>query len=334
MPKVEKQREVSKIMIRRNILIIIVLFSTLLYGETYQTHNVKAGETLWRISQNYNIPIEKICSINNIKSPEQVYKGMNLKIPKNKEVKYKNHIVQKGENLFRIGLIYNITVTKICEINNFQPDVRLFEGMKIKVPDFENEVIYTSNNKSISAENIKTSKYRHYYVDKGDTLWSISRKFNISVDIINSLNNFTANSKIKIGDKIKLPEYSDKNYVNFNLPLAGDIKPLVKTHFKGIIIFSNTTNSIKAPQSGTVVFVGQQAGYGKVVFLKHRDEILSVFSGFDNVYVKKGQTIKKGEIIGKSGDISRYEKKGILFSLQKKGEPLKFDMLVKKFYIN
>ena len=52
--------------------------------------------------------------------------------------------------------------------------------------------------------NIPASSGATYYtVQKGDTLWSISRKFNISVDKIKSLNNVTSNT-LSIGQVLKI----------------------------------------------------------------------------------------------------------------------------------
>jgi murein DD-endopeptidase MepM/ murein hydrolase activator NlpD len=57
-------------------------------GET-TTHTVKPGETLWRISRNYNVPMEKIAGMNGIEDPTKIKTGMVLIIP----LKYANEIM-------------------------------------------------------------------------------------------------------------------------------------------------------------------------------------------------------------------------------------------------
>jgi len=59
------------------------------------THTVKAGETLWRISTKYGVPLEKIAGINGLSDPTKIKEGMILIIP----LKYsdENLISKKNE---------------------------------------------------------------------------------------------------------------------------------------------------------------------------------------------------------------------------------------------
>jgi len=43
------------------------------------------------------------------------------------------HVVQAGENLFRIGLQYGITVDELCRLNNIKPDTVIYPGQKLLV---------------------------------------------------------------------------------------------------------------------------------------------------------------------------------------------------------
>mgnify|MGYP006329353263 FL=1 len=49
------------------------------------------------------------------------------------------------------------------------------------------------------------NNHKDYVIQKGDTLYGISRKYNISIDELCKANNFTKDSLIKIGQKIKIP---------------------------------------------------------------------------------------------------------------------------------
>src|SRR5574344_568744 len=60
----------------------------------------------------------------------------------------------------------------------------------------------TSSSKTASAESDGTIEY---VVAKGDTLYGISRKFNVSVDVICKANNLTKNSVLKAGKKLTIP---------------------------------------------------------------------------------------------------------------------------------
>lgn len=54
------------------------VFST---TESYKYHTLKEGETLWRISKNYKVSLDRLCKLNNIKDVTKVRKGFVIKIP-------------------------------------------------------------------------------------------------------------------------------------------------------------------------------------------------------------------------------------------------------------
>lgn len=101
------------------------------------------------------------------------------------------YIVKKGDSLWSISRTYGITVDELKKINNLTSNL-LSIGQILRIPSNN---ITTSNNT--------------YTVTKGDSLWSISRKFNTTVDKLKSLNNLT-NNILSIGQVLKIPS---NNYV-------------------------------------------------------------------------------------------------------------------------
>ena len=101
------------------------------------------------------------------------------------------YIVKKGDSLWSISRTYGITVDELKKLNNLTSNL-LSIGQILRIPSNN---ITTSNNT--------------YTVTKGDSLWSISRKFNTTVDKLKSLNNLT-NNILSIGQVLKIPS---NNYV-------------------------------------------------------------------------------------------------------------------------
>lgn len=198
--------------------------------------------------------------------------------------------------------------------------------------------------------------YKVHSLKEGETLWRISKLYNIPLDKLCKFNNINDVTKVKKGAKIKIPDNkttkestntkvvkkanndnsdknSEKNYLNFNLPVKGDIKPFITSHFRGIIIFSDLENEILSIDNGEVSFSGVINGYGNTVIIKNSKGFIFTYSGFSDLYVKKGDKIDKSKKIGISGQLSRYSRNGILLSIQHKDIYLKFDMNNKKFYL-
>ncbi|HPW67169.1 MAG TPA: LysM domain-containing protein, partial [Salinivirgaceae bacterium] len=96
-------------------------------GKSYIIHIVKRGETLYNISKIYDIPYDSLTAANPLVLPTSLEIGYALKIPcfeadkktvtETKDSIPPYHIVQKGENIYRISLKYNIKPNDIYKLN-------------------------------------------------------------------------------------------------------------------------------------------------------------------------------------------------------------------------
>ena len=81
-----------------------------------------------------------------------------------------------------------------------------------------------------------------------------------------------------------------------------------------------------AVNSGKVSFSGRMGGYGKVVKIKHNGGYESLYAHQSRIRVKKGQKVKKGQIIGYVGSTGRSTGPHLHFGLMKRGrwvDPMK-----------
>jgi len=75
------------------------------------------------------------------------------------------------------------------------------------------------------------------------------------------------------------------------------------TLHKGIYLYTPKSISIVAASSGRVIFVGNKKGYGRVIYLEHKNGVTTRYghlSKFDQA-IKKGAKVKAGQILGKTG---------------------------------
>lgn len=111
------------------------------------------------------------------------------------------HVVQSGETLYSISRKYGTTVQSIIEANGITgTDIKI--GQKLIIPGTESSG--QADDLSSSALSKSTSSST-YIVKKGDTWYSISRNFSISLNELYSLNNADSSTGLKAGQKIKVP---------------------------------------------------------------------------------------------------------------------------------
>jgi murein DD-endopeptidase MepM/ murein hydrolase activator NlpD len=78
-----------------------------------------------------------------------------------------------------------------------------------------------------------------------------------------------------------------------------------KEFHKGIDISTRIKSPIYAPADGIVSYVGRDRGYGKMVWLRHGNGILTKYAHLNTALVKKGQHVKRGETIALVGNTGR-----------------------------
>lgn len=109
------------------------------------------------------------------------------------------YIVKKGDSLWKIANKYNTTVEKLKSANNLKTNT-LSVGQKLVIPSI-----------SVSPEVSDT-----YIVQKGDSLWSIANKFNMTVSELKNLNNLT-NNLLSIGQVLKIKDSSNNGKTTYTV---------------------------------------------------------------------------------------------------------------------
>ncbi len=129
-------------------------------------------------------------------------------------------------------------------------------------------------------------------------------------------------SKQRIAREYSLKKRLQKTYspkqahLNFMRPIKGGrdsgrfgLKRILnkqkRNPHSGMDIAAPTGRSIRATESGTVLYVGHLFFTGKVVYLDHGNGALSLYAHLSKFNVKKGQKVKRGETIGKVGSTGR-----------------------------
>lgn len=88
-------------------------------------------------------------------------------------------------------------------------------------------------------------------------------------------------------------------------PLFGDISSYYgkrgRRMHKGIDIRAKRGTAIMAAGAGTVEFAGRQHGYGKVVIIRHKNNLKTLYGHLNVIDVKKGETVTHGTEIGSVG---------------------------------
>lgn len=160
-----------------------------IYEEEENVYIVQKGDTLYSIAAANNTTVDELKKANNLTS-NILSTGQLLKIP-SALLPESTYIVKKGDSLYSIANKYNTTVDELKRINNLTSNI-LSIGQVLKLP-------------SDKASNVeKEENTISYTVQKGDSLYSIARKYSTTIDKIKDLNNLTTNL-LSIGQVLLIP---------------------------------------------------------------------------------------------------------------------------------
>ena len=192
-------------------------------GSNYYT--VKSGDSLWSISRKFGVTVNELKKVNNLSS-NLLSIGKNLIIPGKKNNTSSNeYVVKKGDTLYGIANKYNVSVDNLKSYNNLSTD-SLSIGQIIKIPD----------NKVNSNE---------YVVKSGDSLYSISRKYGVSVDELMSVNNLKS-TVLSVGQVLKIPNSSEVTNVIYTVKKGDSLWSIAKnnkTTVDAIVKLNNLSNA-------------------------------------------------------------------------------------------
>ena len=244
------------------------------------------------------------------------------------------HVVQKGETLYSIAKKYGTSYQDLLDYNKIKDPSKIFVGQKIKIPDSVTE--------------------QTYKVQKGDTLFGISRIYSVSVDVIRKANGLTESSVLKEGMVLKIPgaaktvqntQTSSKTNDTTETRQSADTiaaRPVAEASFPdntrwpvkaksisyltgklyGVVITAEENDLVQSLSSGTVISAGPYRGFGKVAIVQAANGYLYVYGGCDILNVREGESIKNGTVLGRIGVDSISKQPQLYFLVYKDNKPV------------
>lgn len=182
----------------------------------FREHRVQRKETLFSLSQQYNVSIDDIKRFNKHLYSEELRRGERIRIPLDVpaaepkieqeepgvnplDLSIKEHVVLPQETLYGISRKYNITISELQRLN---PNLENLEpGMVLKVKNGDVEKVV----------DVEGNLFKYYLVKPQETLFSLTRRFGISRDSLLTLNPALADG-LKSGMVLKIPNREVPDY--------------------------------------------------------------------------------------------------------------------------
>lgn len=275
------------------------LFCCLVFVTIYaKEYTVQPGDTLLGIARRTGISATYIRRLNELSS-DTLRVGQTLLLPD----EVKEYTVQSGDSLLGLSKRFSTPLSSLILCNQL-PHETIYVGQKLLIPIFTTPS--PSSPPASSAVSLPEKRIQHI-VQPGETLYSIARRYGVSVSNLLLWNNKTTTT-LFVGEKISLyqakesdapsslPSPSSSSWKG-EFPVPPSLIHSVETTSRGVRIRVKETTPLRSTVSGVIEYTGWLYGFGNVVILSLGEEKRIVFGELDTITVRKGEKVLRGDVV-------------------------------------
>jgi lipoprotein NlpD len=197
------------------------------------------------------------------------------------------HVVRRGETVWRIARAYGIDPADLMETNGLSDPRELAEGAELFVPGAERVVEVPGAVATAAATTVSSP---------GEAVRPESSE-----------------ERSRVAAPASLAVRGDPSTRSGRAELAWPLRGVLYGRFgvrsgqrhDGIDIAAPEGTPVRAAADGTVIYAGEQAGYGALVIVKHEDGLVTLYAHNSAVLVKDGARVRKGDPVARVGQTGR-----------------------------
>jgi len=300
---------------------------------------VGTSDTLEILSRRYNVSSAAIMQANGYKGPRVLSPGQQLIIPHpvasaaapvlappvSRLVAVASsapsiHVVNHGDTLMSIARRNHISVGELARANHLEPSAKLILGMKLTVPGAKAAaVVPAAPPVAVAAAQpaaLPVAPVIRVAAVAGDT----QQKARLAQA-------GPTPEEPAIASPVKASEATGA-LPTFRWPVRGKVITAygAKSNGKandGINLAVPEGTPVKAADDGVVAYSGNELkGYGNLVLIRHANGYVTAYAHASELLVKRGETIKRGQVIAKSGQSGEVQSPQLHFEIRKGSSPV------------
>lgn len=228
--------------------------------------------------------------------------------------------VQQGDTLSEIAGKFGVSMETIIGSSGLESYDYLKIGQTLKIPDKDGLLVK---------------------IKDGQRLIDIAKKYNVDVDKIVASNQLLNPDFLPVGYDIFVPDAKPQNIFNgwmwpspshvVTSAYGWRVHPISgRRQFHHGMDIRARYQWIKAAKYGKVTFAGNMGGYGRAVIIAHPGGWKTLYAHLSRIIVKKGQYVKQGQTIAKSGNTGYSAGPHLHFEIRKNGKHMNPRSYLKK----
>lgn len=281
-------------------------------------HTVLPGDTVYKIAENYHLPMREIITLNNIEAPYVLNAGYRVKLPPPNEYQ-----VREGDNVYSIARMYETSVNRLVELNDLTPPYNLSKGQKLRLPT-----------PTLKAQQAMMAQ-PEYQTSANASVAPVERQTVMNNSAATTIDDYPPQPEAKVqqvstATRAKIQSDTPKMTGNgrFMQPVNGRVVSTYGPkadglHNDGINIKAPRGTAVRAAENGVVVYTGDDLeSYGNLILVRHEKGMMSAYAHLDKTLVKRGDTIQRGQSIGTVGSTGQVDSPQLHFEIRKGSKPM------------
>jgi murein DD-endopeptidase MepM/ murein hydrolase activator NlpD len=223
------------------------------------------------------------------------------------------HVVNQGDTLHRIAHRYHVSVAELARVNKIETSAKLKLGTRLAVPVKANAAIpVAAAPTQVAAAPAGASKLA--------TAASPQQSARLAQAAPN-VEDGAPESAVKASE-------ATGGLPTFRWPVRGKVIAGygAKTNGKandGINLAVPEGTPVKAAEDGVVAYAGNELkGYGNLILVRHANGYVTAYAHASELLVKRGDSIKRGQVIAKSGQSGEVASPQLHFEIRKGSTPV------------
>ena len=285
-------------------------------------HAVAQGDTLYSVANRYRLPIRDIAVLNRINAPFKLYEGQRLRLPPPREYRVKG-----GDTLYGVSRLFGVNSSEVAQMNDIRSPYILRPGQLLRLPSVIKKTKVAKSNAPITKTVLKAPppKVEQTTLAKATPKAQPKPQPAVIKDGVPLPQSKpwrgTKANPVKIAKvNTKTPKRSSSKFLKpVNGKIISGFGPKKSgLHNDGINIAAKRGTSVKSAENGVVVYAGNALkGSGNLILIRHENQWMTAYGHLDTITVRKGQTVRRGSVIGKVGSTGSVSKPQLHFEVRR-----------------
>jgi murein DD-endopeptidase MepM/ murein hydrolase activator NlpD len=256
------------------------------------------------------------------------------------------YTVRKGETIYSIARTFSVDKDELMRMNGIADPTRLQAGQRLKIPGSDAAP-------AVQAPAARTGEEILHRTVKGETFYSIARRYGLTVEEIRKGNSLNGDYVLKQGDVLRIPGTAEPETVRTVLmakpqaaapvpapgvePRSTEVRTVdasvrwpvnarelsyMTGKLSGVVITGERAEAVKSLTQGTVISAGPYRGFGRVAIIQVSGGYLYVYGGCESLSIKEGDKVGPGTEVGKLGIDAVSGKPQLFFLVYRSSSPV------------